>query len=198
MVISPVDLPFDSVVVASTVGMHLSCELISSQCSFNDQTNPITFDCTRVLSGAEGSLGAANVTLYPSEDTTNVSILATMALPSPFNQSTTVIAAQVFQCTGSLQNVTYVSSERRLNITKSIAIDSSPLMSLWDFTEFPGKQQVVETALGSVGISTIYVEGMNVSSMPTIFSNGLSRLFAAFLAGETVPTPSILVLPFLN
>jgi len=198
MAIVPVGLPLNSTVVASTVGMDLNCELVSSECTFNQQTNPITFDCTNVQPGAKGSLGAVNITLFPSGNTTSLSLLATMALPSLFNQSTTVVAAQIFQCVGSLQNITYISSNNGVNITNSVAIDNLPLQSMWNLSQFPGKQQLIETALGAVGTSTIYVQGMNVSSMPTIFSNGLSRLFTAFLAGETVPTPSIAVLSLLT
>jgi hypothetical protein len=193
-VIVPVDIPSDRAVVGSTIGMELECNLINADCLFDQISNPPTFDCSNVQPGAAGPLGAVNVTFYDS-NSTSISIIASMALPSVFNTSVTIVPSQVFQCLGSLDNVTYSSVNGQFNIVRSEAVDSSPLTELWNLNEFAGKQSLIESALAIVGTSTIVVQGINTTTIPSVFANGLSRLFMSFLSGETIPTQSIQVFP---
>lgn len=191
MVIVPRDIPSGSAVLGSTIGSQMSCHLVSAQCIINSQT--LSFDCSAVQSGASGNLGSVNVTLFPGAGSTSFNLVAAMALPSLFNESSTVLVGQIFQCSGSLRNVTYLFSSGGFNITTSDAIDFSPLTDLWNLDAFPGKSVIIQSALDSVGKSTIWVQGMNLSTLPSVFSDGLSRIFMAFLSGETISTPSIKV-----
>jgi hypothetical protein len=193
-IIVPVDIPSDRAVVGSTIGIELECNLINADCLFDQISNPPTFDCSNVQPGAVGPLGAVNVTFYDS-NSTSISIIASMALPSVFNTSVTIVPSQVFQCLGSLDNVTYSSVNGQFNIVRSEAIDNSPLTELWNLNEFAGKQSLIESALAIVGTSTIVVQGINTTTIPSVFANGLSRLFMSFLSGETIPTQSLQVFP---
>ena len=193
-VIVPVDIPSDRAVVGSTIGMELECNLINLDCLFDQVSNPPTFDCSSVQPGAVGSLGAVNVTFYNS-NSTSINLIASMALPSLFNTTVTIVPSQVFQCFGSLDNVTYSNVNGQFNMVTSEAIGNSPLTELWDLNEFPGKLSLIESALAIVGTSTIVVQGMNTTTIPSIFANGLSRLFMSFLSGETIPIQSLQVFP---
>jgi hypothetical protein len=191
-VIVPADIPPNQVVVGSTIGLQLTCNFINPDCIFN--TTQGTFDCTSVQPGADGPLDSINVTLYSGNNSTNFKIIAAMSLPSLFNSSTTIVATQVFQCFGSLQNVTYEGVNSGFDIITSSPINYSPLTSFWDLDEFQGKRDLVETALTSVGTSTIYVQGADVTTTPSIFADGLARLTMSFLTGQTIPTQSLMVL----
>lgn len=194
MVIVPVDIPANRAVVGSTIGMHLDCSLVNLNCIFNQNSNPIQFDCSQFLPGATGSFtNNVNVTLYPTKNSTSFQLLAAMALPSVFNVSTTVAPIQVFHCSGSLENVTYSGVNNDFSILTANAIDTSPLKTLWNLGSFAGKQEVIENALSTVGTSTILVEGMNVTTLPSVFGEGLSRVLISFLSGQTIPTRSIMV-----
>jgi hypothetical protein len=194
MTIVPVDIPADRAVVGSTIGMKLDCRLINLDCIFNQVSTPITFDCSKVLPRANGPItSTVNVTLYPSSNGTTFKLLAAMALPSLFNQSTTVLPVQVFQCSGSLQNVTFSGLNNDFKVLSLKTIDSSPVLSLWNLDSFAGKRDFIESALSSVGTSTIFVQGMNITALPSVFADGLSRLLVSFLSGQTIPTQSILV-----
>jgi hypothetical protein len=190
--IIPADLPANLAVVGLTLGMQLDCDFINLDCTFNQTQS--TFDCSSVQPGAEGNLTAANVTLYTGANATNFKLIAAMALPAVFNESTIVVATQVFQCSGALQNVTYSNVNNELNIVSSNAIDYQSLTSLWNLNEFAGKQELLEGVLSSVGTSVIYTQGDDVSTTPSLFADGLSRLFMSFLAGETVPSQSLMVI----
>ena len=191
-VIVPVDVPSDRAVVGSTIGMDLACNLINPNCLFNQLANPPTFDCSAVQPGAVGPIGDVNVTFYPSNNT-SVNIIASMALPSLFNTTITIVPSQVFQCFGSLQNVTYSSVNGQFSIIASQSMANSPLTTLWNLDEFPGKRALIEGTLATVGTSTIVVQGMNTATVPSVFADGLSRLFLSFLSGETIPTSSLQV-----
>ena len=195
MVILPVDIPADRAVVGSTIGLQLTCRLINLDCIFNQNAIPETFDCSNVIPGAQGSLtGNVNVTLYPTDNSTTIHLLASMAVPSLFNESTTVLPIQIFQCGGSMENITYSSVNSDFNILKSSAIDFSPLSTLLNLDEFAGKRDFIENSLATVGASTIFVQGINTTSMPSIFADGLSRFLLSFMAGQTIPTQSLMVL----
>lgn len=199
MVVVPVDIPQDLAVLGSTIGMELDCNLINLDCIFNQASTPMTFDCSKAQPGADGPLtSTVNVTLYPSNNSTSFQLIAAMALPSLFNQSTTVVPMQVFQCSGSLQNVTYSGLNNNFEILASEAINISPLTALLDLDEFAGKRAYVESALSIVGTSTIFVQGMNTTTLPSVFGDGLSRLLTSFLSGETIPTQSLMVLSILE
>jgi hypothetical protein len=194
MVLVPTDIPANRAVVGSTIGMRLDCSLINLSCIFNQTSNPMTFDCSQAQPGATGFFASTvNVTLYPTNNSTTFKLLAAMALPSLFNASTTVAPTQVFQCSGSLENVTYSGVNNDFSILTANAIDSSPLKALWNLGSFAGKQAVIENALSTVGTSTIFVQGMNVTTLPSVFGEGLSRLLISFLSGQTIPTTSIMV-----
>jgi len=194
MVIVPQSIPSEEAVLASTVGVQMSCNLFTPQCKIN--TALLTFDCSSIQPGATGTLGPVNATFYPSGIANSFKVLAAMGLPSLFNATSTVIVAQVFVCTGALQNITYLFSNGEFNLTNSTAIDFTPLTNVWNLTAFPGKSDIIASALDSVGKSTIQVEGMDVSTVPSIFSNGLSRIFTSFLSGEMQASPSLMVFPF--
>ena len=191
MVIVPRDIPHDGAVLASSIGVQMTCTLITPQCTIDSQR--LTFDCSSVQPGATGFIGPVNATFFPADNSTSFNLLAAMALPSLFNQSAIVLAAQVFQCTGSLQNITYLFSNGDFNITDSAAIDFTPLTDLWKLDAFPGKSEIIGSALDSIGKSTIFVQGMDISTVPSIFSEGLSRVFTSFLTGELVATTSLRV-----
>ena len=193
LVIVPRDIPDGTAVSATTIGMEMDCDLINPQCTFNQATTPLTFDCSSVQPGATGPIGSVNVTQYPSDNSTSFKFLASMALPSLFNQTNVVLAAQVFRCSGSLQNVTYYLNNGRYTISDSNEIDPAPLKGLWNLDSFQGKREVISSAMDAVGKSTIWVQGINVTSMPDFFSHGLSRIMISFLAGETIPSPSLKV-----
>ena len=196
MVLVAADIPSDRAVMASTVGMHLTCELVNLDCIFDSNVNPATFDCTQLQRGATGPLSSTvNVTLYPAENSTTVSLLAAMDIPTLFNQSNTILPTQVFQCFGSLLNITYTGSHGEFNIINSSAISVVPLTELWNLNEFAGKSALIESALGNIGTSTIIVQGTNTTTVPTVFAQGLSRLFISLLSGQTIPFQSLMVSP---
>jgi hypothetical protein len=188
--ILPQSIPDNTNFVASTIGMQMSCDLITSQCTVNTSSVSPTFDCSAVQPGASGPIGSVNATLY-TQSSTGFNLIASMALTSLFNQSSTVLIFQIFQCSGSLQNVNYSLNNGQFTITQSTATDTSPLATFLNLDSFQGKRTLVESAMDPVGKSTIWVQGTDVTTMPTIFSDGLARLFMAFLAGEAVATPSI-------
>jgi hypothetical protein len=192
MVVIPRGIPDDTTVVAETIGMQLQCNLINPDCTFDHLSNA-TFDCSNVEPGAHGPIGAVNVTFYSGLNPTSVNLIAVMALTTSFNSSYALLVDNVFQCNGSLQNITYSSLNNVFNIQDSKPIDSSPLTTFWDLDAFPGKRQVIEMVLTAVGTSAVYVQGTNVSSIPSLFADGLSRLFIAFLSSEMISTPSFLV-----
>jgi hypothetical protein len=193
--ILPQTIPGNTNFVASTIGMNMDCQLISSQCTFdNESSSSPTFDCSDVEPGASGPIGSVNATLFPSQNSTDFTLIASMALSSLFNQSATVLTFQVFQCIGSLRNIQYSFTNGQYDITQSTSSDTTPLADFLDLDSFQGKRDLVESAMNTVGISTIYVTGTDVTTMPTSFSDGLARLVISFLAGETIPTPSIKVL----
>jgi hypothetical protein len=195
MVILPVDIPTNRGVVGSTIGMSLACRLINLDCIFNQSANPETFDCSAIIAGAQGSVtDNVNITLYPTDNSTSIHLLASMALSSLFNQSTTALPIQIFQCGGSMENITYSSVNSDFNIIESSAIDISSLTTLLNLDEFAGKRDFIENSLAMVGTSTILVEGTNTTSMPPIFADGLSRLLLSFISGQTIPTQSLKVL----
>ena len=199
IVIVPVDIPADRAVVGSTIGMQLACRLINLDCIFNQAANPVTFDCSKAIPGARGPITSdVNVTLYPTDNSTSFHLLASMALPSLFNQSNTILPTQVFQCGGSMENVTYSVVNSNFNIIKSNEIDSSPLTKLLNLDEFAGKRDNIENSLAAVGTSTIFVQGTNVTTMPSIFADGLSRFLLSFIAGQTIPTQSLMVFPTIQ
>ena len=195
MVILPVDIPTNRAVEGSTIGMLLACRLINLDCIFNQAVNPATFDCSAILAGAQGSVtDNVNITLYPTDNSTTIHLLASMALPSLFNQSTTILPIQIFQCGGSMENITYSSVNSDFNIIESSAIDTSSLTTLLNLDEFAGKREFVENSLAIVGTSTNLVGGTNTTSIPSIFADGLSRFLLSFISGQTIPTQSLKVL----
>lgn len=199
LVVVPRDIPDSTSVSATTIGMGMTCDLVNSQCTFNQSAAPLSFDCSSVEAGAFGPISdTVNVTQYPSGNSTSFTYLASMALPSLFNQTNVVLAAQVFRCSGSLQNVTYYLDNGRYSISASQAIEPAPLDGLWQLDSFPGKREIISSAMDAVGKSTIWVQGINVTSIPEFFSAGLSRLMISFLAGETVPSQSLKVYPQSN
>ena len=194
MVILPVDIPADRAVVGSTIGMQLSCQLINLDCIFNQTGDPETFDCSNVIPGAQGPItNDVNVTLYSTDNSTSIHLLASMALPSLFNQSNTIQPVQIFQCGGSMENITYLSVNSDFSIIESSAIDSSSLTALLNLDEFAGKRDVIENSLATVGTSTMSVQGTNTTSTPSIFADGLSRFLLSFISGQTIPTQSLKV-----
>jgi hypothetical protein len=196
MVIIPVDIPADRAVVGSTIGLQLTCRIINLDCIFDQAENPETFDCSNVIPGAQGPITSnVNVTLYPSDNSTSIRLLASMALPTLFNQSFTILPTQIFQCGGSMENITYSSVNSDFNIIESNDIDFSSLTTLLNLDEFAGKRDVIENSLATVGTSTIFVQGTNITSMPQFFADGLSRLLLSFISGQTIPTQSLRV-PF--
>jgi hypothetical protein len=194
LVVVPRDISDGTSVSATTIGMGMTCDLVNSQCTFTQSTPSLTFDCSSVEGGAHGPISdTVNVTQYPSENSTSFTFLASMALPSLFNQTNVVLAAQAFRCSGSLQNVTYYLDNGGYSISASQAIDPAPLNGLWQLDSFQGKREIISSAMDAVGKSTIWVQGINVTSMPQFFSDGLSRLMISFLTGETVPSQSLKV-----
>ena len=97
-----------------------------------------------------------------------------------------------------MENVTYSVVNSNFNIIKSNAIDSSPLTKLLNLDEFAGKRDYIENSLAAVGTSTIFVQGTNVTTMPSIFADGLSRFLLSFIAGQTIPTQSLMVFPTIQ
>ena len=194
MVLMAADIPSDRAVMANTIGMDLTCELVNLDCIFDSNINPATFDCTQVQPGATGPLSSTvNVTLYPTKNSTTVSLLAAMDIPTLFNLSTTILPAQVFQCFGSLLNITYTGFNGDFNIINASAISVDPLTELWNLNEFAGKGALIESALGNIGMSTIIVQGTNTTTVPTVFAQGLSRLSISLLSGQTIPSQSLMV-----
>lgn len=191
--IVPANIPRDRVVIGSTVGMQLRCMSINLDCTFNEATFPVTFNCSGVEPAAHGNAGSTNITFYPSSNSTTFTLIASMALPDLFNQSALVSPPQVFQCFGSLQNVTYSFMDNNFSIVSTNAINFAPLTSLWNLSEFLGKQSIIENVAETVGIITIPVQGGDPNTLATTFTNALSRLFMSFLTGQTMPTPSLKV-----
>jgi hypothetical protein len=194
MVLVPSDIPSNQAVEATTIGMDINCQLVNSDCIFDSDSTPSTFDCSQVVAGATGTFGnTVNVTLYPSQNSSNIQLLAAMDLPTLFNESAIILPTQVFQCSGSLLNVTFTGSNGEFAVIASSALPLTPITQLWNLNEFPGKSTLIETLLGNIGTSTIIVEGTNTTTVPNVFAQGLSRLFVSLLSGQTIPSPSLKV-----
>ena len=194
MVLVPSDIPSNQAVEATSIGMDLNCQLVNSDCIFNSESTPVTFDCSHVAAGATGTFGdTVNVTLYPSQNSSNIQLLAAMDLPTLFNDSAIILPTQVFQCSGSLLNITYDCVNGAFAVVASSLVPLAPLTELWNLNEFPGKSTLVETLLGNIGTSTIIVQGTNTTTIPTVFAQGLSRLFVSLLSGQTAPSVSLKV-----
>jgi hypothetical protein len=209
-VLLPKTLPQETDIVATTLGIEMSCDLLNSGCTFSQTTSsaPLIWDCSSVEAGASGILSnpltnPVNTTFLPnpasgttSNATSNFTILSAMAIPSVFNASTTITVAQVFRCTGSLQNITYSFSAAGggFQITQKSDREVSPLVELLESDSVPGKAQLLEEVGRTVAQSTIFVQGMNVEGIGGVYEDGLGRMFVAFLAGEMIPAPSLKVL----
>ena len=203
-ILVPTAIPNDISVEALTIGLSLDCNLVNLDCTFDDSSSPLTFSCPSISPSANGPLGDVNIIFYfPSttnmSNATSFSLLASMALQSPFNSST-VLAAQVFQCSGSLQNLTYTFVSGQFNVTSSRVIGVQPLLDTWSalniqLSDNSQSIAVAQSILNAVGLSTLSIQNDDISTTPSVFTDGLSRFFVSFLSFQTSPSVSLKVFP---
>jgi hypothetical protein len=188
MIIVPHNLPPSSSVLGATFGVQVTCQAITPTCTLGQSA--ATFDCSSLQPGATGAFGAVNVTFFPSGNNTTFNVIAAMELPSLFNETSTIRAAQIFGCLGSLVDITYLFANGDFSIAEQRATDFAVLKTLWNLDAFAGKRTLIQSVLNLLGTSAIWVQGTDVISDSNVFANGLAKIFASFLAGETTPVAS--------
>ena len=199
----PNSIPHDVSVQAETIGISLDCNLVNLDCTFWNFSDPWSFFCPTISPLANGPLGNANLTFLSPENgsnSTSFELLASMALPSPFNASSTTLAAQVFQCFGSVQNINYTSISGQLNITSLQAVSVQPLLDLWNelSLEVVANQSVVQNILNMVGQATLVTQVDGITTTPSVFTDGLSKFLVSFLSSQTSTAPALMVLAFFS